>query len=132
MSFSIRKPGWSLAIVVLLILLPGQSQADVVDFKRDIAPILEERCWACHGEEEQESELRLDRRVNMLRGGNSGLSAVVPGKPEKSYLIDVIKHLDPDVKMPPDEEKIPAGPLVIPASQTSRGSRYRFRLEQPC
>jgi hypothetical protein len=129
MSFSIRKPGWSLAIVVLLILLPGQSQADVVDFKRDIAPILEERCWACHGEEEQESELRLDRRVNMLRGGNSGLSAVVPGKPEKSYLIDVIKHLDPDVKMPPDEEKIPANEIELLSRWIKEGAVWPGQMD---
>ncbi len=84
------------------------ASAGEVDFKRDIAPILEERCWYCHGEDEQESGLRLDLRANMLRGGDSGLSAVVPGKPDKSYLIDVVKHLDPDLKMPPDEDKIPA------------------------
>jgi len=82
-------------------------QADDIDFKRDIAPILEDRCWDCHGEYEQEGELRLDLRSKMLRGGASGLAAVVVGKPEKSYLIEVVKHLDPKVKMPPDEDKIP-------------------------
>ncbi|MEO1617610.1 MAG: PSD1 and planctomycete cytochrome C domain-containing protein [Planctomycetota bacterium] len=84
------------------------ANAEEVDFKRDIAPILEERCWHCHGEDEQESGLRLDLRARMLSGGDSGLTALVPGKPEKSYLLDVIKHLDPDAKMPPDEDKIPA------------------------
>ena len=93
---------------VCLFFTSGQLHAADVDFKRDIAPILEERCWGCHGEDEQESGLRLDLRPMMLRGGDSGLSAVVPGKPEKSYLIEVVKHLDPDVKMPPDEDKIPA------------------------
>ena len=51
------------AFVVLLLLLPRPSQADAVDFQRDIAPILEERCWYCHGEDEQESGLRLDLRA---------------------------------------------------------------------
>ena len=108
MSFSNNILSICLAIIAVLTLDPRQSQADKVDFRRDIAPILEERCWYCHGEEEQESDLRLDRRAKMLRGGNSGLSAVVPGKPEKSYLIEVVRHLDPDVKMPPDEDKMPA------------------------
>ena len=43
------------------------TSPDEVDFKRDIAPILEERCWYCHGEDEQESGLRLDLRAKMLR-----------------------------------------------------------------
>lgn len=77
-----------------------------VEFQRDIAPILEERCWHCHGEGEQESNLRLDRRAGMLKGGDSGLSAVVPGKPGKSYLIELINHTDADMRMPPDEEKL--------------------------
>ncbi len=57
--------------------------AEEIDFQRDIAPILEERCWSCHGEDEQESGLRLDRRASMLRGGDYGLPSVVPGKPEE-------------------------------------------------
>jgi hypothetical protein len=108
MYLSARKPFFLLAAVVLFVVEFGSARADEVQFKRDIAPILKEHCWDCHGADEQESELRLDLRAHMLRGGDSGLSAVVPGKPEKSYLIEVVKHLDPDVKMPPDEEKIPA------------------------
>lgn len=96
-----------LAIAGLLLMMASPTHADEVDFERDIAPILEERCWGCHGEDEQESGLRLDRRIQTLKGGDSGLSAIVPGKPENSYLIEVVKHLDPDVKMPPDEDKIP-------------------------
>ncbi|MEC9147697.1 MAG: c-type cytochrome domain-containing protein, partial [Planctomycetota bacterium] len=62
-----------------------------VDFEREVAPLLEDRCCYCHGEEDQESNLRLDHRLGMLKGGDSGLAAVVPGKPEKSYLIEVVR-----------------------------------------
>lgn len=80
--------------------------AEEIDFQRDIAPILEDNCWYCHGPDEQESGLRLDFRPRMLRGGDSGQPAVVPGKPEKSYIVEVINHVDPDMAMPPDEEKL--------------------------
>jgi hypothetical protein len=95
------------SLCVFAWLAVAANAADEVDFERDIAPIFEERCWYCHGEDEQESDLRLDLRAKMLRGGNSGLSAVVPGQPEKSYLIEVVKHLDKDRAMPPDEDMIP-------------------------
>ena len=94
--------------LVVFIATPHRAIAEDVDFQRDIVPILEERCWYCHGEEEQESGLRLDLRSKMLKGGDSGPVAMVPGHSEKSYLIDVMKHLDADVKMPLDEDRIPA------------------------
>ncbi|MGC6448520.1 MAG: DUF1553 domain-containing protein [Rubripirellula sp.] len=84
-----------------------------VDFQRQIAPILEERCWYCHGEDEQESGLRLDLRAYMLRGGDSGLAAVVPGHPEKSYLVEVVNHVDEDMAMPPDDDKLPAEEIKL-------------------
>jgi hypothetical protein len=102
-----------LTTVVFTVLLPLQSQAEDVDFKRDIAPILEERCWFCHGEDEQESNLRLDLRPLMLKGGDSGLSTVVPGKPGNSYLIELINHSDAEMRMPPDEDKLPAEEIAL-------------------
>ena len=87
--------------------------AEEVDFARDIAPIFEQHCLHCHGEDEQESGLRLDRRASMMRGGDSGLAAVVPGKPDKSYLIEVINHVDEEMAMPPDEDKIPAAEIEL-------------------
>ena len=106
-----------------------EAAADNVDFKRDIAPILEERCWACHGEDEQESDLRLDLRAHMLRGGDSGLAAIVPGKPEKSYLMEVIKHLDPKVKMPPDEDKLPAEQIELLTRWIKEGAVWPGQME---
>lgn len=90
----------------LMIAGANVSRADQVDFARDVEPILESNCWYCHGEEEQESGLRLDRRVKMLRGGDSGLAAVVPGDSKKSYLIEVIRHVDPEMAMPPEEDPL--------------------------
>lgn len=129
MSLSGWKTHLYFTVAVLLLLSSRHSRADEVDFQRDVAPILEERCWYCHGEDEQESELRLDRRANMLRGGNSGLSAVVPGKPEKSYLIEVVMHLDADRKMPPDEDKIPAKEIDILTRWIKEGAVWPGQME---
>ena len=106
MSFSSWNLRPSLVIAALLIPIPAQA-ADEVDFTEDIAPVLEQRCWDCHGEFAQESGLRLDRRAAVLRGGDSGLPAVVPGEPDKSYLLEAVSHQDPDLKMPLGGEKLP-------------------------
>ena len=41
-------------------------------FDRDIWPIFAERCIKCHGEAEQEGDLRLDSPEFILQGGESG------------------------------------------------------------
>ena len=106
-SFMNKMTRHCLAIIILALLAPSLMRADEVDFENDIAPIFDANCWHCHGEDEQESGLRLDLRGKMLKGGDSGLSAIVPGKPEKSYLLECINHIDEEMAMPPDEDKLP-------------------------
>tara|TARA_B100000282_G_scaffold170532_1_gene123499 strand:- start:1250 stop:3370 length:2121 start_codon:yes stop_codon:yes gene_type:complete len=72
-----------------------------IDFKQDIEPLLQDYCIDCHGPKKQTSGFRLDRRAHMLKGGDTGLSALVPGDVENSYMIEVIKSDDPDISMPP-------------------------------
>ncbi len=115
--------------LVVFIATPHRTIAEDVDFQRDILPILEERCWYCPGEEEQESGLRLDLRSKLLKGGDSGPVAMVPGHPEKSYLIDVMKHLDADVKMPLDEDRIPAIEIVLLEQWIKQGAVWPGQMD---
>lgn len=128
-TISPSKARCCLVLTAFLLLLPRPSRTEDIDFTRDIAPILEERCWYCHGEEEQESGLRLDRRANMLLGGDSGSAAIVPGKPEKSYLIDVVNHLDPEVKMPPDEDKLPSEEIDLLTRWIKEGAVWPGQMD---
>jgi len=41
-----------------------------IDFEKDIQPVLSQKCYSCHGEDAQQSGLRLDKRQNALRGGD--------------------------------------------------------------
>lgn len=100
-----------------------------IDYERDIAPVFEEHCTYCHGEDEQESGLRLDLRPLMLRGGDSGLAAVVPGKPEKSYLVEVINHVDEEMAMPPDEDKISAEKIDLITRWIKEGAVWPGQMD---
>ena len=57
-----------------------------VDFERDVQPILSQKCHSCHGEEVQQSGLRLDKRQNALRGGDYG-PVIITGNSAESKLI---------------------------------------------
>ena len=118
-----------ISAVAILFAASSNLSAKEIDFERDIAPILEERCWFCHGEDEQESNLRLDFRHRMLKGGDSGLSAVVPGRPEKSYLIEVVSHDDAEMRMPPDEEKIPAKEMTLLTEWIKQGAIWLGQMD---
>jgi len=120
---------WQTLMVGVLIGAPVDLPADVVLYERDIAPILEEHCLHCHGEDEQESGLRLDRRAGMLRGGDSGLAALVPGNPKNSYLIEVINHDDEEMAMPPDEDKIPEEHIKLLTSWIEAGAVWPGQME---
>ncbi len=80
-----------------------------VDFQRDIQPILAEHCLQCHGVDakERKSDLRLDLREPALKGGESGIAAIVPGKLDESELIRRITTPDADAIMPPPGHQKP-------------------------
>ncbi|RIK86515.1 MAG: hypothetical protein DCC67_02715 [Planctomycetota bacterium] len=75
--------------------------AGVELFETHVRPLLLAACGPCHGEEEQWSELRVDSRDALLRGGERG-PAVVPGEPEQSLLLQAVRRTD-DLEMPPDD-----------------------------
>ncbi|MEM7394862.1 MAG: DUF1549 domain-containing protein, partial [Verrucomicrobiota bacterium] len=86
----------TLCMTVLPLLARG-----AIDFEKEVFPIFEANCLKCHGPDQQKSELRVDRRALLLRGGDAGVPSIVPGQPEKSFLLEVIKGVDPEMQMPP-------------------------------
>src|SRR5688500_3840217 len=61
-----------------------------VDFKREVAPILEQRCYECHGEKKQKGGIRFDRKATVFSGGDAGKPLVVAGKSAESPLLQKV------------------------------------------
>ena len=83
-------------------ILHGQTTARI-EFKRDIRPILSDKCFACHGPDAtaKKIKLRLDSEEGMKAELGRGRRAVVPGQPEQSELVKRITHADAAMRMPP-------------------------------
>jgi hypothetical protein len=114
-----------LALSFLLVLhSPG---ATPVDFNRDVRPIISEKCYHCHGpdEEARKAKLRLDIREETLKE-REGVRAIVPGKPEDSELIVRIGSKDPDEVMPPPKEHhtLTAGECDTLRRWIAEGAKY--------
>lgn len=92
---------WRRAGAAAPTLASADNSGGVVDFSRDVFPILSRRCFACHTAPDNDSKLRLNSREAMLKGGKSGHAAVVPGKPDDSPLITLVSGGDPKRVMPP-------------------------------
>lgn len=69
-------------------------------FEENVQPIFDAHCTRCHGQKEQGGLLIVDRE-RLLKGGESGEAAVVPGKPEESYLFQLVSAPADDYRMPP-------------------------------
>ena len=81
---------------------PVDDQGHVIDFQRDIAPILAAKCLECHGPEDAKNDYRVDDQETML-------SYVEPGDYESSTLYaDYLAVDDEDLIMPPVSK---GGPL---------------------
>lgn len=86
---------------ILLLFLASFSQG-ALDFNRDVRPILSDKCFACHGpdEEGRKADLRLDIESEAK---NDELMAIVAGSPEDSEMIYRVHSEDEDELMPPPE-----------------------------
>src|SRR5436853_5466775 len=74
----------------------------VVEFNRDIRPILADNCFACHGPDknQRKADLRLDSEEAAL-ADRGGYQAITPGQPDKSALYHRITAVDKKERMPP-------------------------------
>ena len=66
------------------------SRADGDTNAAVVARLFEAKCLSCHGPEKQKGQFRIDQRALLLKGGESGVAAVVPGDPAKSGLFRMI------------------------------------------
>jgi mono/diheme cytochrome c family protein len=93
-----------IATVTILAALGLSPAVDGPDYVREVKPILTRRCVACHGALQQKSGLRADTAGGLRAGGDSG-PAIEPGRPDESYLIELIAGGGP-VRMPPEGEPL--------------------------
>ncbi|WP_185217387.1 PSD1 and planctomycete cytochrome C domain-containing protein [Sphingobacterium mizutaii] len=88
-----------------------------VDYNYDIKPILSDKCFACHGPDNntREAGLRLDTEEGAYKAlaESPDKHAVVPGKPHISEAFLRITSDDESIKMPPTASNLPLSNFEI-------------------
>lgn len=87
-------------IMLATMLLSPYAAADGIDFERDIAPLIVQRCLECHGSVDSSGGLDLSSHKSLTRGGDSGLSIDPNGK---SHLLERLTSGE----MPPEKNGKP-------------------------
>lgn len=82
---------------VAVLLLASECTGQEINFRKQVQPLLANRCLACHGPDEngREADLRLDTEAGAKE------YAIDPGNAAESELIARIESDDPDIVMPP-------------------------------
>jgi Protein of unknown function (DUF1549)/Protein of unknown function (DUF1553)/Planctomycete cytochrome C len=80
----------------------GPTAEQVEFFEKKVRPLLVAKCFECHSDQNEESELRVDSLTELLAGGTRG-PAIVQGKPAESLLVRAIGHGE-TLQMPPKKK----------------------------
>lgn len=94
--------------VALLSALPafthaGESKPAApkkVSYYADVRPIFQAHCQGCHQPAKARGEYVMTAHDRLLKGGDSGKIAIVPGKTDKSYLLELITPVNGKAQMP--------------------------------
>lgn len=86
------------------------DDAKATFFREKVLPLLESRCFECHGpDSEAKGDLKLSSRASMLAGGENG-PAIVPENPDESLLMQAVRYealeMPPRSRMPDEEIEI--------------------------
>ncbi|MFN7640420.1 MAG: c-type cytochrome domain-containing protein [bacterium] len=72
----------------------------------------------------QKSDLRLDRREDALRGGESGVAAIVPGDSKGSLLMRYVTGADPKLVMPPAGPRLTGEEIAVLRQWIDAGAQW--------
>jgi mono/diheme cytochrome c family protein len=114
-----------------LILVIGTSGVAVANdptafFTRRIAPVLSERCAACHNGDTHRGGLDVTNRNSLLKGGDSG-PAVVPGKLNEGSLLDMVGGDKP--QMPKNAKPLTPAQLADLRQWIKAGAAWPARVQ---
>lgn len=98
---SLLQKGQNTEGVATTIKIVEEEPKPIMAFQELIQPILEQRCYSCHGPNKSKADLRLDSPEAIKKGGENG-SILTVGNPQKSTLYTyLILPEEDDMHMPP-------------------------------
>ena len=111
---------FTLFLPTLAVLLALPADAQERSFERDVRPILKAHCFLCHGEDGKPKggvDLRLRRF--MLKELDEGVRVMVPGQPEESEMLRLVRAGE----MPKKGKKLTAAEIATLEQWIAQGAK---------
>ncbi len=105
---SMRLACCSLILLSLSIASAAAADSTAPNFRDDVLPIFEQRCSACHGQQNPQQGLNLMDASAILRGGNSSPAIQIGSSSESLLLTKLVSGT-----MPPGGPKLPEEEIDI-------------------
>lgn len=100
------------------------AQPTGVSFMKDVAPILVRNCIACHNGRKAESKYNMTNFASLAKGGQNGEDITLePGKPDESYLVELIRE-DGAPRMPYKLDPLAPEQIAIIEKWVAEGGKY--------
>ncbi len=93
-----------------------------VSFVKDVRPLFQQHCLGCHQPARPQGGYVMTDYAALLKAGESGEQAVVPGKPDESYLIAQITAHDGKAEMPKGRDALKAVDVELVARWVKAGA----------
>lgn len=115
----------SLGLLLVLALFWMISAREApVDFNAEVRPIFNNNCISCHGGVKKSGDFSLLFRHEALAPAESGLRAIVPGKPDSSELLRRLTHPDPETRMPLDADPLSEEEIAVLTKWIKQGAKW--------
>jgi hypothetical protein len=103
---------WSLTSDTVAQRKPIPNVQEALVYSDVIQPILQTKCYSCHGKNKQKGKLRIDDSLRLMKGGKDG-PVIIAGNVEKSEMAKRLSlpredddHMPPKEKPQPTEQEI--------------------------
>lgn len=96
--------------------------SETVSFRNEIAPWMVNICVGCHSGNNPRGEFKFTTFEELLQGGPTG-DTIVPGDPDKSYIVDLVLRQEP-LKMPQGQAQLKRSQAVMLETWIREGAHF--------
>ena len=110
-----------------------------ISYYRQVRPILQANCQGCHQPAKAGGEFVMTSAESLQRAGESGTAAITAGKPDESYLVELITPHEGHAEMPQGKPPLAAADIALirtwieqgAQDDTPQNARARYDAEHP-